>query len=225
MGHLVLTLFAFSLVSIGLISFSIFAFAATEQVIVSPRDSETLRFYLEDGDKIRYWISVSGGKNDDVDIYFTNPNGGMINQGRINESFNDEFTASQSGNYYFEFENDFSLVSKKYVNFNYDIIKKPVFTPTSSSSAGVGNFVVGTAWIWLVIIIFAIVIPIAVWRSRKNKTQENFKEEAEYEYREKLEHDDDVQSQNANALRILKERLAKGEISKTEYDKLKKEFV
>jgi len=195
--------------------------AAREQVTVSAQDSETLRFYLEDGDRIKYWISVSGGKNDDVDIIVKNPNGGIMNEGRIYSSFNDEFRASQNGNYYFEFENDFSLISKKYVTFDYEIIKKPIPIPSASSIVG-SNFAVGFGWIWLIILGLIIGIPIAVWKRRKNSNKQDYVEEEEIE--DNSPEDNPERSQNENALRILKERLAKGEISKEEYDKLKKEF-
>lgn len=196
-----------------------FVFAITEQVTVSAGDSETLRFYLNDGDKIRFWIVVSGGRNDDVNITIKNPNGGIINQGGIVESFNDEITASTSGNYYFEFDNGISLVSKKFVTFDYEIIKKPVFAPTSSASSA--GFVMGTEWIWLAIIGLGIGIPIAVWKNKKKKIHVDEEQQTESESQADDNH---VKSQNVNALRILKERLAKGEISKDEYDNLRKEF-
>lgn len=192
-----------------------FVFAASERIVVGAGDSESLRFYLDDGDRIQFWISVSGGSNDDVDFFLRNPNGGLINQGRIYASFNDEITASQSGNYQFEFENDFSLISTKYVNFDYEIIKKPIFVPTSSSTSG--GFIAGVEWMILVVIIIAIIIPIAVWKSRKKKKDVPEKSLL----RDKI---NETKLQNENALKILKERLAKGEITKTEYDKLKKEF-
>lgn len=197
--------------------------AAREQVTVSAGDSETLRFYLEDGDRIKYWVSVSGGKNDDVDIIVKNPNGGIMNEGRIYSSFNDEFRASQNGYYNFEFENDFSLISKKYVNFDYEIIKKPIPIPSMSSIAG-SNFVMGAEWIWLIILGLIIGIPIAIWKSRKNRNKHDYVDEEDEEIEDNSPEDNPERSQNENALRILKERLAKGEISKEEYDKLKKEF-
>lgn len=195
-------------------------FAATERITVSAGDAEVLRFYLEDGDRIKFWMTVSGGSNDDVNISIKNPNGGIINEGLLKESFNDEILASTTGNYYFEFDNSFSLVSKKFVTFDYEIIKKPVFAPSSSGSSA--GFVMGIEWIALVALVLAIVIPVAIWKSRKKKADEsevNAVDEPNLEIKDDLE-----KSQNENAIKILKERLAKGQISKEEYDKLKEEF-
>ena len=195
-------------------------FAATERITVSAGDAEALRFYLEDGDRIKFGITVSGGSNDDINISIKNPNGGIINEGLLTESFNNEILASTTGNYYFEFDNSFSLVSKKFVTFDYEIIKKPVFAPSSSASSA--GFVVGIEWIALGALVLAIVIPVAIWKSRKKKVDEsevNAIDEPTLEIKEDLE-----KSQNENAVKILKERLAKGQISKEEYDKLKEEF-
>jgi len=66
------------------------------------------------------------------------------------------------------------------------------------------NFVVGAEWIWIIIIIgiLAVVGFIAVIISIAKK----------------------IPTAKKRQLDILRERLAKGEISQEEYDKLKKEF-
>lgn len=80
------------------------------------------------------------------------------------------------------------------------------------------NMIVGTEIIFLIIIGVIIAVVISVVRKRKNSNvivKDDSKE-------------DDVstikQEQNVNSLKILRERLAKGEITKEEYDNLKQEF-
>jgi len=209
-------------VVLGFLSIIPDSFAETEKLTVSPGNAESLRFYLEDGDRIKFWIAVSGGANDDVNISIKNPNGGIENQGLLKESFNDELLATTTGTYYFEFDNTFSLVSTKYVTFDYQIIKKPIPIPSATSYGGGGG---GGEWLLLIIIGAAIGIPIVIWKKKKGKTREDKPEEfTKLEEDIKSEEKEQISSQNEKALKILKERLAKGEISKKEYDELKKEF-
>ena len=106
---------------------SVFAYAAAESqiVIVDARESERLTFNLIEGDYFEYWISVDGGRNDDVNFKLRNPIGGTMVDGRIAESYSDSWYAQYDGNYVFEFDNGMSLVSDKRVDFTYEITKKP----------------------------------------------------------------------------------------------------
>ena len=208
---------------VGILAFSLSndAFGENQRLTVSAGDSETLTFYLNSGDKIRYSISVAGGSNDDVDIIIKNPNGGIINQGRIYENYNNQFTATSSGSYSFEFDNDFSFVSKKGISFDYNIIKKPVFSGSSATSAG---SVMGAEIIWFILMILIIIIPIAIWKKRKKnkaiKENQNFTSDHTNSSTENIQ----ITKQNDDSTRILRERLAKGEITKDEYNDLKGEF-
>ena len=79
------------------------------------------------------------------------------------------------------------------------------------------NMIGSTELIFLIIIGVIIIVAISAVRKRKNRDiiaqdepQGNVSTVKE--------------EQNANSLKILRERLAKGEITKEEYDKLKNEF-
>jgi len=123
-----------------------YAYAASQTVIVDARDSESLSFYLKEGDRIQFQISVDGGRNDDVNIKIRNPTGGTMNNGLITDSFSDSFTAQTTGNYIFEFDNEMSLLSKKRVDFSYNIIKRPVAEAISNTARdAVGGCLIATA--------------------------------------------------------------------------------
>lgn len=78
------------------------------------------------------------------------------------------------------------------------------------------NFIAGQEWFFLIIIGIIAAVVISAIRKRKNKdiiVQDNSKN-----------YSTSIKEQNEKSLKILKERLAKGEIKKDEYENLKKEF-
>ncbi len=79
------------------------------------------------------------------------------------------------------------------------------------------GFVSGFAWMWIIIFVIVIVSVIAVVRKRKKKSIGIGLVDVGSDSKETL-------TKNEKPLKILKERLAKGEITKEEYDELKKEF-
>jgi len=94
---------------------------------------------------MKFSISVDGGSNDDIMFKMRNPIGGTAIDGRITESYSYQFEAAHTGYYEFEFDNDFSLISKKRINFNYEITKKPIFQPTSEPAGSKGGCLIATA--------------------------------------------------------------------------------
>jgi len=114
--------------------------------IVDARDTESLSFYLKEGDKIRFQISVDGGRNDDINMKIKNPIGGTIISGGVTDSFSDTITAQTTGNYIFEFDNGISILSSKRVDFSYEIIKRPVTQAvTNTARDAIGGCLIATA--------------------------------------------------------------------------------
>ena len=79
----------------------------------------------------------------------------------------------------------------------------------------------------LIIIMFAVTIialvSIIIWDGRKRKKSNSMKQKILGEKNEEKENISTLEKQqNENPLDVLKERLAKGEITKKEYGKLKK---
>ena len=69
------------------------------------------------------------------------------------------------------------------------------------------------------LIIIGVVIAVVIGIMRKRKNANAKVKDGPQENLTEIKHD-----QNIKSLNIIKERLAKGEISKEEYDELKKEF-
>lgn len=203
----------------------------TQSITVSARDEERLSFYLDDGDEMRYTVYVNGGTNDDIVFDLKNPHGGSIGQkGRIVTSYSDTIYADTAGNYIFEFDNSMSLISKKQVSLDYDIIEKPVFSDTLdydnssySSNSGSGYL------LFFILLIIPIIAAVFIIRKSKKAYKEGYEElsnndkNSETDDSKTIEESFDTQK-NSEFIGILKERLAKGEITKEEYLELKKEF-
>jgi len=98
------------------------AFAETESFTVAARDNEQRYLPLTAGDEIEYTVTVSGGKNNDVEFTIYYPDGNDDGGGMVYDRFNGQFTAPVTGTYVFEFDSP-SLLSNKSVRFSYDISK------------------------------------------------------------------------------------------------------
>ncbi len=243
-------LFVLLIASMIIIPYANSAMAASQSVTVFARGDDSMRFYLNDGDKMKYTISVSGGSNDDIVVDIKNPYGGTeVNKGRVVGSFSSTINADTDGYYVFEFDNSISVISKKQVSLNYEIIKKPVLSNiySSNSNSPSSSFPIGM--IILAIIVIIIIVAIVAVISKSRKSYKEGKDEGKISKPSPFFHCiycglarvqiEDIKKhtltcdKNPNYKKnnpdlknigILKERLAKGEISKKEYDELKKEF-
>ena len=215
--------------------FTSFAMAASQTLTVSARDTDSLRFYLNDGDKMKYTAYVNGGNNDDVLLDVKNPYGGSIGQkGKITESYSSTIYADTDGYYVFEFDNSISLLSRKQITLNYDIIKKPIVSNIipSNSNSGSSSSSFGVLLMFGGVVVVIIIVA-AVWKivsGSKNSYQEGKHESYIEEVEKKLSEESKANEgsfedqKDSEFLGILKQRLAKGEITKEEYHELKKEF-
>jgi uncharacterized membrane protein len=184
------------------------SFAESKSFTVQAGDEQYLNFGLNEGDRIKFWITVSGGANDDINLRIMDYQSTLSKQ-RIYSNYEDEILGSEGGSISFVFDNTISIISSKQVNFSYEIIQKPQY----QSSYEYGSI------LSLILIVIGIVV-VAVIIKRKRKPQVNQTKTIDKKIESSVETE-----QNEKALSILKGRLAKGEITKEEYDKLKKEFT
>ena len=94
-------------------------------VQVEPLTKRMLIFDLDKGDKFSGSLAISGGANNDINFWITDPHGNtIVDLGRISQGTTFEFTTQESGAYTFHFDNTFSLISSKTVNLSYDISRR-----------------------------------------------------------------------------------------------------
>lgn len=103
------------------------AFAEAESFTIAARNYERKYIPLNEGDEIRYTVTVSGGLNDDVEVTIYYPNGSNDGGGSVYERFSDDFVAQSTGTYVFEFDNTSSILSNKSVKFSYQITKNTYY--------------------------------------------------------------------------------------------------
>ena len=196
-----------------------FAGVEYEEFTVKAGQTRVLSYWMNEDDTISFTVNVSGGSGDDINLIMRSPSNNDLLSGLIQREYSADFVALETGNYKFEFDNSFSVFSSKNVNFNYRIDE------ASHSSSG------GSDWsgILAALVIIGVIIGIVVWislliKTRKRNKSKNYESKIDSTNDEKIEMPIEKE-QNNKALSILKERLAKGEITKKDYDKLKKEFI
>ena len=108
---------------------------STKTITVSAGNKYTLYTDLNTGDKFQVIVSVAGGTNNDVDLTITDPQGKTLVSGRVNQQYSTEINADVTGRYNFEFDNSFSVVSDKQVEFSYQTVSQSQNSDTSSSNS------------------------------------------------------------------------------------------
>lgn len=183
------------------------SFAESKSFTVRAGEEQYLNFGMNQGDRIKFKVTVSGGANDDINFRIADYQSTIQNK-RIYSNYEDEIFRNESGSISFIFDNTISIISNKQVNFSYEIIQKPQY----QDSYGYGGILS-----LILIVVIVVVIAVVIKKKRKPKTSQT------NTVVEKIEPSVETE-QNERALSILKGRLAKGEITKKEYDELKKEF-
>ena len=101
-------------------------FAETENITIAARSYEQIAIYLNQGDELKFAMAVSGGSNDDIKLTIFFPDGTDVSGG-VYEEHSDSFVATSTGTYVFSFDNTFSLISNKFVQFSYQRIQNTYF--------------------------------------------------------------------------------------------------
>ncbi len=211
--HTTICLLPLSLIALFIINNS---HAESQTLQVDPSVTKYILIWLGQGDTIQFSMSVSGGSGNDIDLTIENPNFETVSKLRVSGSYSNSFTSHVAGNYKFSFGNTFSIFSSKQVQFYYDITH-----PQSSSLGASGSEIVGWIILAAIIIIPIVAVILIVKRIKRRKSVRS----TEIHYENKSHEDLKLKEQNAKALDILRNRLAKGEITREEYDRLSKEFV
>lgn len=143
--------------------------AFTEKIQVSAGSVKNKQVYLEKGDSVSYGFNVNGGKNDDIIFRLISPGGSTIKSTTVYSYHRTSFTVDYSGNYQFQFDNKFSYISKKYIDFDWTITK-PTYGLSYSQSSG---YSMDFGWLLLFLIIIggAIGGGVAAAKRKKRKTK------------------------------------------------------
>lgn len=142
------------------VSFTLSARTKVRTVQVEPKTKRTLRFDLDKRDNFSCSLAVSGGANNDIKFWITDPSKNtIVNLGRISQTPTFEFTAQESGAYTFHFDNTFSSFSWKNVSLSYDISR-----PAPSTIVDIGTII-----IVVLLIVTAIIIGLGVLLYRRKR--------------------------------------------------------
>ena len=91
-----------------------------ETLLIPPGVEKVIAMALENGDRVKGSISISGGPDNDINFWVIDPAGETIlNLGRVGHYKDFEFQATQSGDYVLHFDNSFSISHSKAVTLTY----------------------------------------------------------------------------------------------------------
>jgi len=133
-----------------------------ETLQIDPLTKRMLIFNLAEGDKFSGSLSISGGANNDIDFWITDPYGNtIVNLGRISQGTTFEFTTQKSGAYTFHFDNSFSLISSKTVSLSYDI----------QFASPINPFLLTTIALIIIVVVLIILVVSLYRRKMQQKTK------------------------------------------------------
>lgn len=116
-----------------------------ETIQVEPLALKLSIFNLDEGERVIGSLSISGEFGNDIIFWITNPQGTtIVDLGRVSQGATFEFTAQQSGDYIFHFDNQVSLVSSKTVILTFDV-EKPLLKSSHVRIYLLGVFIIGIA--------------------------------------------------------------------------------
>lgn len=92
------------------------------RLTVEPRSERVIVIDLHQGDVLAAYLNISGGLDDDIDLWVTDPaENTFLDLGRVSREVPISFQADRSGGYALHFDNSFSLRSSKNVTLTYYI--------------------------------------------------------------------------------------------------------
>lgn len=116
-----------------------------ETIQIRPLALELFIFSLDEEERVMGSLFISGGSDNDIDFWITNPQGTtIVNLGRVSQGATFEFTAQQSGAYTFHFDNQVSWASSKTVILAFNV-EKPLLKNPNVRIFLLGAFIIGIA--------------------------------------------------------------------------------
>jgi len=104
------------------------------EIFVGPRMQEEFPISLAIGTRFNGKLSISGGFENDIDFWVTDPtNNNISSKERVIHSEEFEFVANKNGTYVLHFDNSFSDIIGKTVALTYTLENVVIFTATSAS--------------------------------------------------------------------------------------------
>ena len=147
-------------------------FAYDVSITVGPGSVEKQSVYLESGDRINYGLTVSGGQNKDILFTIIGPYV-EPSSGTVYSYLRSDYVAPVTGNYDFIFDNKMSIISTKYVQFDWQITKPTLGVSYSDS----GGYSTNTGFFYILLfvgIVGGIIAAVASHNRKKRKKSDHF---------------------------------------------------
>ena len=143
------------------------ALAESQSVQIQAGKGKSLAISLEQGDTIQFSFSVQGGIRNDINFIIEDPNSAVLSNIRVGPLYTSELQINISGNYTFTFDNSFSTISSKSVQFNYQVIHPP--PPVIPNTVNLASYLIWGALMIIGIIVGVLSMKLHHWRERRSK--------------------------------------------------------